>query len=29
MGQEVNDSYDGIIIEVYTDGTYVKKYIYE
>ena len=29
MGQEVNDSYDGIIIEVYTDGTYVKKYIHE
>ncbi len=25
MGQEVNDSYDGIIIEVYTDGTYVKN----
>ena len=29
MGQEVNNSYDGIIIEVYTDGTYVKKYTYE
>ena len=29
MGQEVNNNYDGIIIEVYTDGTYVKKYIHE
>ena len=26
MGQEVNEYYKGIVLEVYTDGTYIKKY---
>jgi hypothetical protein len=26
MGQEVNEYYKGMVLEVYTDGTYVKKY---
>jgi|GEM_PF-6805806 len=26
MGQEVEDGYKGIVIQVYQDGTYVKKY---
>ena len=26
MGQEVEDTYEGIVIEVYQDGTSVKKY---
>ena len=26
MGQEVNKNYTGMVLEVYTDGTYVKKY---
>ena len=26
MGQEVNEHYTGMVLEVYTDGTYVKKY---
>ena len=25
MGQEVNDNYKGIVLEIYRDGTYVKK----
>ena len=29
MGQEVPEDYQGIVIEMYTDGTYVKKYINE
>ncbi len=26
MGQEVNENYKGMVLEVYQDGTYVKKY---
>jgi hypothetical protein len=26
MGQEVNEYYKGMVLEIYTDGTYVKKY---
>ena len=26
MGQEVNEHYKGLVLEVYQDGTYVKKY---
>ena len=26
MGQEVPEDYQGIVIEMYTDGTYKKKY---
>jgi len=25
-GQEVNDHYKGMVLEIYQDGTYVKKY---
>ena len=25
-GQEVNEHYKGMVLEIYTDGTYVKKY---
>ena len=26
MGQEVNENYKGMVLEIYQDGTYVKKY---
>ena len=26
MGQEVEDTYEGVVIEVYQDGTSVRKY---
>ena len=26
MGQEVNEYYKGMVLEIYTDGTYIKKY---
>ena len=26
MGQEVENTYEGIVIELYQDGTSVKKY---
>ena len=26
MGQEVNENYEGFVIEVYQDGTTEKKY---
>ena len=26
MGQEINNTYEGLVLEFYTDGTYVKKY---
>jgi hypothetical protein len=26
MGQEVNKHYKGMVLEIYQDGTYVKKY---
>jgi hypothetical protein len=26
MGQEVNEYYKGMVLEIYQDGTYVKKY---
>ena len=25
MGQEVNENYKGMVLEIYQDGTYVKK----
>jgi len=26
MGQEINDNHKGMVVEIYQDGTYVKKY---